>query len=346
MGLAGSSERRAPRRPQHARLRRRPARHLDSLARRRPAPPCAPPEHGHPQPPQHPLSLRPGHRLLCALPRPLADLLLRHLRDRGDLARGGAARQARPDRAGARARPGRPRDRDRVRLGSLCAPCREPLRLPRHHDDDQPFPVRLRARASRARRGLRTRRAPLRGLPPSRGPLRQGRLDRDVRGRGPLFLRRLLFDRGPPPASRRGDAAPDHLDERGALPALPLPAGLHPTAHLPGLRARLDRRDPPLTRARHVALRRRAGGDRPPLRPDARSVAAELSRQPRARARARLPGDLHPHVGLLPRLLPGRFRGTLHRRRPDPPREGRRRSRPSHGGTDRRAASGLEKRRA
>ena len=40
-------------------------------------------------------------------------------------------------------------------------------------------------------------------------------------------------------------------------------------------------------RARHVALRRGPGGDRPALRPDARGVAAELPRPPRACARSR-----------------------------------------------------------
>ena len=141
------------------------------------------------------------------------------LRDAGRVARGGAARQARPHRRDARALAGRPAARDRYGLGRPRDPRRDAVRVPRHDDDDQPRAARPRPRAARAGGPRRTgSSSSSRTIASSRRPVRQGRLDRDVRG-GRTARTTTTTSRRVDRLARAGrrDAAPDDQDERGAL---------------------------------------------------------------------------------------------------------------------------------
>ena len=92
--------------------------------------------------------LRPRERAVRAVPRRDDDLLLRGVRDAGDVAARGAAGEARHGVPQARARAGRSPPRDRDRLGVAGPARRGRVRLPRHHHD---------AVARAARRGHRAR---------------------------------------------------------------------------------------------------------------------------------------------------------------------------------------------
>ena len=96
----------------------------------------------------------------------------------GHVARRRAAREVRAALPAARARPGRPRARDRLRLGRLRASRGRATRLPRHRPHDLARAGGRRARADARPAG----RDPRAGLPRRRGQLHEGRLDRDDRG--------------------------------------------------------------------------------------------------------------------------------------------------------------------
>ena len=110
----------------------------------------APRRAGRPRP------LRPRQRVLRALAGRVDDLLLRALRDaRGD-ARRGAAGQVPRARGCDADRPGRPRARDRHRLGRLRAAPRARARLPGDHRHDLARAARARDRSAWRRPGWPT----------------------------------------------------------------------------------------------------------------------------------------------------------------------------------------------
>ena len=104
--------------------------------------------------------LRPGQRPLLRDPRPVDDVLLRGLRAARPVAAGGAGGQARAHLPQARHRRGRPRARDRHRLGQLRGARSADAGVPRHHDDALRRAARARGRARRRRRPRRPRHGP------------------------------------------------------------------------------------------------------------------------------------------------------------------------------------------
>ena len=110
----------------------------------------------------------------------------------GDVAARGAGGEARPRLPQARAGPGRPRARDRHRLGLVRAPRgrRYGCRVTTTTISREQHAVATRAGARGRARGPRDGAA--RGLPRPARPLRQARLDRDDRGGRLAVLRPLL----------------------------------------------------------------------------------------------------------------------------------------------------------
>ena len=165
--------------------------------------------------PEHRGPLRPGQRLLPAVPRRDADVLLRGLRDARPDACGRAAEQVPADRGRSRAvcRPARPGDRERV--GRLRAVRGGRARLPRDDDHDLARAARARNRAG-SRSGTRaSRRRPAARLPRCQRNVRRDRLDRDARGRRGGVPRDVLRDLRSGAAARRAPEPPgDHLSRR------------------------------------------------------------------------------------------------------------------------------------
>ena len=108
--------------------------------------------HAAPRRARHPRALRPRQRVLRALARRLADLLVRALRAPGPDA---SPTRSRPSTARLcdhlRLGPRRPPARDRLRLGRHGDARRARARLPRHHDHDLARAARARDRAACAR---------------------------------------------------------------------------------------------------------------------------------------------------------------------------------------------------
>ena len=150
----------------------------------------------------------------------------------------------------ARARPGRPRARDRLRLGRLRAPRGRTARLPRHRDHDLARAGGPRARADARPAG----RDPRAGLPHGRGQLHEGRLDRDDRGDRRRPVRHLLRDDRPRPRARRPRGGADDPRPRAALGPLPPHARLDRALRLPRLPDPVARERSRAPRARHSRL--------------------------------------------------------------------------------------------
>ena len=169
-----------------------------------------PPPQPRARPPLGPPPLRRLQRVLQAVPRRLADLLVRDLLARREDARGGPAHQARAGRRQARDRRGRPRARRRLRLGELHAAAAS--RGAQVTGITLSEPQAQLARAARRRgRPRRPDRHPRHGLArAARRALRQDRLDRHGRARRQREHRRL---RRPPrraAGARRADPQPRH----------------------------------------------------------------------------------------------------------------------------------------
>ena len=98
-------------------------------------------------------ALRPRQRVLLALAGRLDDVLLRALRFAGLDPRRSAAGEVPRARRGHAHRAGRPRARDRERLGRLRDPPRARARMPRHDGDDLPPAARAGDTSACARRG-------------------------------------------------------------------------------------------------------------------------------------------------------------------------------------------------
>ena len=300
-------------------------------------------------PRQHPSSLRPVQRPVRAVPRRDDDLLVRAVRR----PRAHATRRS-PTRSGARS-----------------TRCSTP-----------PASGSAPACSRSAPAGARSRCAPRSGVRPSprsrcrrsrpRGPVSaprragvSGRVDvqlrdyRDVEGQYDAIVSVEMIEavgdeywphvlRDPRPCARAGwadrcagdpararphagDARPVHVDQQVHLPrrCAAVPAG-----------HRGDRRatTPPVA-SRASTLRRR-------LRAHAAGVARALRRARARGRRARVRRDVPPHVGLLPRVLRGRLRLRLPRRRPDRPHEGPAAHEPSRRADARRHRPEVRRRRA
>ncbi len=131
--------------------------------------------------------------------------------DEAGAARGRPAPQAPPRLRQARARAGRPRARDRLRLGQLRDPRRAGARLPRHRPHDLAGPGSPRPRArSRAPASRTWSRSARRTTALTAAAYSKVALDRDARGDRREAVRHLLRRHRPPartpaarPASRR-----------------------------------------------------------------------------------------------------------------------------------------------
>ena len=238
-----------------------------------------------PGPPQHRLPLRPRQRPLPALPRRVAHVLVRDLGG-GRHARAGAGAEAAPDLRAARARAGRPRARDRLRLGQLRAARRGRVRRARHRADDLRAAGRAGARAGGGRRARRPDRDPAPGLPDARRAVHAHRLDRDAGGDRPRAVPGLLRRLRPAARARRPCVRADDRDPRRALRALPAPRRLDPPLHLPGLAAALGRGAAEGDDAGILAPARGARRDRAALRDHAAGLAHALPLPSRRRAPA------------------------------------------------------------
>ena len=182
-----------------------------------PAPP-PPTQRSRPVAPEHRLPLRPRQRAVRALARRDDDLLVRVFERPEADARGGPAARSWTGSAAARARPGRSRPRDRLRLGQLRAARRRGAWLPRHRHHDL------------ARAGSRRARAHAPVLPVEileqdyrdcRRPVHEGRLDRDAGGDRRATIRNLLRDDRPRARARRPGGRADDLVPDAALGPLP-----------------------------------------------------------------------------------------------------------------------------
>ena len=122
-------------------------------------------EHHAPEQAEHRRPLRPGQRLLQALPGRHNDVLERGLRRAGSAARRGPAEQV-PDHRGARRADCRAaRAGDRFGLGRFRGVCRRCARLPRDVRDDLPGAARPRDRTCAGRGPRAPGRHPAPGLP-------------------------------------------------------------------------------------------------------------------------------------------------------------------------------------
>ncbi len=149
-----------------------------------------------------------------------------------------------------------------------------------------------------------------------RGPLRPHRLDRDVRGGRRAVLADLLPPVARPPAARRAGGLqvitiqdsmfPSYRRELDFIQRYVFPGGMLPSPHI--LKKLGERFGVP----RHPRARLRTG-----LRQHARQMAQPLPRRLAEPHAARLRRALPPAVGVLPRLLRGRFPLRKHRRAPD-----------------------------
>jgi hypothetical protein len=199
----------------------------------------------------------------------------------------------------------RPPARDRHRLGRLCPACGAALRLPGHHDHH----LRPAARGGRPAhcggRALRAHHAAQAGLPRFDRQLRQTRLDRDDRSRGPSVFGRVLPSLQPAPEVR-GRRCCSRRSRSGTRSSTGTrktwtssSATSFPEAASPRWRPSASRR--PGHRPAPVP----PGGHHPALRHDPPALAREFLPQPRAGQGAGIPGHLHPHVGVLFVLLRG-----------------------------------------
>ena len=147
----------------------------------------------------------------------------------------------------ARTGSGRRGARDRLRLGWIRDPRGIALRLPRDGGDDLGPAVRAGTPKGSRRRARAPRRDPEARLPRSAaeaGPsFRQDRVDRDDRGRGTPFPRRLLRDLQPHAAPPRPHGASGHHGARSTLRALP-PVRRFPAAIRLPRRAACPRSEP------------------------------------------------------------------------------------------------------
>ena len=275
-----------------------------------------------PRPPQHRLPLRPRQRALRADARPDDDLLVRRLRGRGRAARGRPAAQAPPDLRQARARPGRPRARDRLRLGQL----RDPRRR------------RSAAAASPASRSRRAQATPRpragRARPGVERPVEIREEDyRSHRGSYTRSPRSRCSRRSARSSSARTSPRSTACSSPAAAPACrrsssPTTAG-SATAEEPRLdRAlRLPRLPDPVARRARGRLGRHSSSLMiheveeigPSYAETLRRWRESFDAQHRRGARARLRPPLRAHLGLLPRLLRGGVPHALAPRRPADP---------------------------
>ena len=122
-------------------------------------------------------------------------------------------------------------------------------------------------RAGRRGRPVRPRRDPPAGLPRRHGHLRQGGLDRDVRGPRPRALAGRSSGSSSRCSRRTGSWPADDLDPRPPLRGLRAPLRLDPEARLPGRPARL-------AAPRH----RRDDAQRPARRPPRSRTSARTTR--------------------------------------------------------------------
>ena len=229
--------------------------------------------------------------------------------------RRGPAAQDRPAARRGAGRPGHARARDRHRLGRARDPCRA-ARRPRHVAHAVARATGPGPPAGRRRRGVRPRRRRAPRLPRRARHLRRGRERRDDRGG-----RASATGRPTSPPSI-GCCAPDGqvgiqaiVLEHDRMLAHPRPVHVDPKyifpgGALPSVRA-IDENVREHTKLRiHRAVRVRRQ-----LRADAAPVARAL-RRPRRRGRgSRLRRAVPADVGLLSRLLRGRVRDRLPRRR-------------------------------
>ena len=162
-------------------------------------------------------------------------------RDRA--ARGGPAPQAPAGLRQARARPRRPRARDRLRLGRLRDPRRLRVRLPRHRAHDLPRPGHARPRARPSTPASRTgSRSSRRTTARHARRLHEGRLDRDARGDRREAVRHLLRSDRPHARARRPRLRPDDPRPRRPLEPVPHEPRLDRALRLPRLPDPIARR--------------------------------------------------------------------------------------------------------
>ena len=189
-----------------------------------------------PRPAEHRLPLRPRQRAVPALPRRVDDLLVRDLGG-GRHARRRAAPQAPARVRAARARPGRPRARDRLRLGLVRPHGRRGVRRARDRADAlraaggagaraaAGVDVEIRLQDYRTVEGQFTKIASIEML------------EAIGHAQYPVYFQR---DR-PAARPRRPRLRPGDRDAGRALRALPPPRRLDPPLHLPGLAAPVGR---------------------------------------------------------------------------------------------------------
>src|SRR5439155_16096539 len=173
-----------------------------------------------------------------------------------------------------------------------------------------------RPRADRRGRPGRPSRDPGGGLPVGRGQLHEDRLDRDARGDRREGAADLLRDLRPPARPRGPRLRPDDPRPRPPLAPLPLDARLDRALRLPGLPDSLPGRSRDRDVGSLTARAARLRGDRRPLRGDAAELARAVPRTAAGGARPRLRRAVHPHLGLLPRLLRGGLPSAVPPRRP------------------------------
>ena len=160
-----------------------------------PAPAPGTAQHEGPGPPEHLGPLRPGQRLLPAVPGRDDDLLQRRVRVAGAVARGRPAEQVPPARRGRGpdrrdARPG-----DRVGLGRLRAVRGRGAGLPGDLDHHLRGAARPRPGAGPGGRAGAPGGHPAPRLPRHQRPVRRDRVDRDAGGRGRRVLHGVLRGR-------------------------------------------------------------------------------------------------------------------------------------------------------
>ena len=193
------------------------------------------------QPSQHRRALRPGQRVLRALPGSDPHLLERGLRAPGSHHGAGLGREVRPGLPQAADRSLGSGAGDRHRLGWIRPPRGVAHRLPGDHHDDLPAPARAGTGAGGQGGPFRPGGDAPRGLPRPPRSLRQAGLDRDGRGGGPPAPRGLLPGLRRAARGRRGDAPPGHHRAGGRSRGPPPQRRLHQALHLPRWRAGLGR---------------------------------------------------------------------------------------------------------
>ena len=226
--------------------------------------------------------------------------------------------------------PGRPRARDRQRVGRVRRVGGDALWLPRDDHDDQRRAVPPRLRVAVAdRRGRVAHRGAARRLPGADRAVRQGRQHRDVRGGRSQPLRRLLHGRRSAARAgrRRCSCRPSRSTISGSRSTTARRTGSRSTSFPAANWRRSARCCKSLARTTSLSMYHAENFGTHYAR-TLRAWRARFHQNLDARARARVRRPVHPHVGPVSRVVRSDVPRTAHRAVPVAAAEERRPARP------------------